>query len=99
MSCKKQKFYRVPSGYSHDHGTTAAYVIRFENEMGNDLKVSPEVLKRLETLPANSLEWATKTRKAAERYGDKEEVELVDLGCHPEIIAEDGDDGYLVLKG
>lgn len=73
--------------------------MRFEsNVLGNDLGVSTTTLKRLESIPTYRLQWVTKTRKAAERYGERGEVESVDMGCYPEIIAEDGDDGFLVLR-
>lgn len=91
------KAYRVPSGYSHDPDTTAADVVLYEQStLNNDLAIPEATLERLESRSANDLMWVTKTPQDAERYGSKEEIEEFDLTG--EILAEDGDGGYLVLK-
>lgn len=91
---KETTYYRVPSGFKPSG--TAADVVRYETEeLGNNLNISPEKLKELEKYPASSLTWVTKTPEEAARYGGPEEHKV--FGNH-EIIAEDGDGGYLLFQ-
>jgi len=82
------------------HGKTALDVIRFEeDELGNkqDFKyLSEKTRKELGNISVNRVIWVCKTKKEASRYG---EAELINLGKNPKIIANDGEGGYLVLKG
>ena len=88
------RLYRSETNYRHGPGTTAADVVRYEqDELGNDLGVGPYTLAFLDTAPASRLVWFCKCRADAERYG--KEVKAYDVsGC---ILAEDGDGGVLVL--
>lgn len=94
------KAYRAETGFIQDKGTTAADVVKFEEEeLGNfeDFKhLTPEVKSELAKYPAKDIAWITKNKEDAETYGVVDEV--YDLGKNPKIIAEDGDGGYLVLK-
>jgi hypothetical protein len=81
------------------HGNTALDVIEFEeNELGNksDFKhLTNKVRKELNNISVNRVIWVCKTKKEAKRYG---EAKRENLGKNPKIIAEDGDNGYLILK-
>lgn len=96
MKFWKGKAYRSPTGFRHARGKTAADVVRYEqDELGNDYGITEKTLVEMEKYSANDLEWVTKTRDSAKRYGEPEE-EYIPSGSR--IIAEDGDGGYLVLK-
>lgn len=93
----KGKAFRAETGFTQERGTTAADVIRHEQEAGNeDIQVSVELMKELEKLPAGRVIWVTKTKKEALRYGN--EVSEEEIGKGAQILAEDGDGGFLVLK-
>jgi hypothetical protein len=88
--------WRADSGYKHDRFTTAAHVVRYEQEeLGNDLGVTDTELTVLSLLPASRLVWVTRTKREAMKYGTPRKVEL---DSEAAIIAEDGDGGYLVLR-
>ena len=88
--------WRSPSGYEHAPGTTAGDVVRYEqDELGNPLGISDDVIAALDGVPADYLIWVARTKKAAEHYGGPRPFQL---GPHAVVIAEDGDDGYLVLN-
>ena len=90
------KAYRSETGYTHGRETTAADVTRYEQEeLGNKLGISKEVVAELENRPATDVVWVTKTKRAASRYGTPIEH---DLPVGSKILAEDGDGGYLILK-
>jgi len=95
-------------------GATAADVIRFESEeLGNKqgfAHLTPEKLAELEKRPAGDLVWVSPDKKTAATYGQEDiGAETTDADIERvsdftgdvaggEIIAEDGDGGYLVLK-
>lgn len=88
--------YRAETGYANEKTSTAADVIRYEQQvLGNKLGVSDKALSELGNRPATDLVWVTKTKEAAEHYGTPNEYKLPRGST---IIAEDGDGGYLVLK-
>jgi len=91
--------YRVPTGFKYPKGATAGDVVRYEqNELDNDYNISDEKLLELDKYPANNIIWVTKSFKNAKRYSDTNDgsdVKKYDL--RGEIIAEDGDGGYLIL--
>jgi hypothetical protein len=96
-NCKlwKGKAWRSPTGYQHDSDTTAGDVVRYEQEeLGNNLSVTLDTLKYLDEYPATSLIWVTRKISFADKYGNPKEVQL---SIYTEIIAEDGEGGYLVL--
>jgi hypothetical protein len=88
--------WRVATGYHHDRRQKAADVLRFEEkELGNRYNIPLKIRRMLRDRPAGQMLWVTRSRKAAERYGTPENVTSDVQGAR--IIAEDGDDGYLVL--
>jgi hypothetical protein len=92
------KAYRVDYGLPYSRGVTAYDVIRYEEkELGNDNNVPRAILSALKKLPGPGLVWVTKNIKDAKVYGD--DVQEVPLEEGSRIIGEDGDGGYLVLKG
>ena len=78
---------------------TAFDVIQYESrELGNyaDFKhLNKTMLKELKSYPADDLIWVTKEKRTAKHYG---EVCLLFIPDIARIIAEDGDNGYLILK-
>ncbi len=106
--------YRTETGSErHPEAKTAADVIKFEEEeLGNDLGITPAKLKELEKRPATDIVWVTRTKEEAATYGTARE----DIGEEPsaedienvvdytnvvkggEIIDDIGPDGVLVLK-
>lgn len=93
----KGRGFRVDTGFKQERGTTAGDVVRFEqDELGNDLGADAELLEELDRYPALDLVWVVPSRETALRYG--EEVAQVNLGLDPRIVAEDGDEGYLVIR-
>ena len=101
--------YRVDTGF-RPRGT-AADVVRYErDELGNDISISPEKLKELESYDARDIVWVGRNKEDVVKYAQ------ADVGAKPkpkdykligdetdavqggEIIAEDGDGGYLVLR-
>jgi hypothetical protein len=92
----EDKVYRSETGYSHGK-ETAADVIRYEQEtLGNKLGVTPEIVSQLEDRPATDVVWVTKSKTAAKHYGTPTEITLPPGS---KVLAEDGDGGYLILKG
>lgn len=85
--------YRVETGYKHEPGTTAADVVRYEQqELGNDIEVTKHDLERLEVYPAQWLVWFCPLRSDAERYGEPDAYEVEGI-----IVGRDGDGGWLIL--
>jgi hypothetical protein len=92
------KAFRGYTGYRNT-GLTAFDVIQYESrELGNyaDFKhLNKTMLNELKKYSADDIIWVTKDKRMAKHYG---EVCLV-FGTHnARIIADDGDDGYLILK-
>ncbi len=87
--------WRAETGYRHGPRTTAADVVRYEQDvLGNQLDVDEHTLRELEGVPASHVTWVTSRREVARRYGDDcDEVILVGA----RLIAEDLDGGMLVL--
>jgi len=87
--------WRAESGFCHEARTSAADVIRYEqDELGNPLGIAPALIAELETFPASSLLWVTFKRFGAARYGKPERVKIDGQAF---VIAEDGDGGFLIL--
>ena len=86
-------WWRADTGYRHSRSTTAADVIRDEQESGNYPDFPEAKLKELESYPATALTWVTKSRQEAARYGKPEKYPIGD----PEVVVTDPDGGYLVL--
>ena len=98
LPCFEGKAYRVDYGLPYGRGVTAYDVIRYEEEdLGNDNNVPRAILSALKKVPAPGIVWVTKNKEDAKVYGD--DVQEVPLDEGSRIIGEDGDGGYLVLKG
>jgi hypothetical protein len=92
------KAYRVDYGLPYGRGVTAYDVIRYEErELGNNNNVPRSILAALKKIPAPGIVWVTKNIEDAKVYGAN--VQEVSLDEGSRIIGEDGDGGYLVLKG
>jgi hypothetical protein len=92
------KAYRVDYGLPYGRGVTSYDVIRCEEEeLGNDNNVPRTILSALKKIPAFGIVWVTKNIEDAKVYGDN--VQEVSLDESSRIIGEDGDGGYLILKG
>ena len=93
--------YRSCSGYRHGRDTTAADIIKYETEdLGNAYlaeQIPTRLRSELSRRSGNDLVWVTKTKAAAERYGD--EITELQLPEGSVVLACDKDDGFLVLKG
>ena len=77
--------------------SSAAQIIRYEQGvLGNDLGIPKWIRRLMESQPSQRLQWLTKTKKAASRYGQPEPLKLP-RGSR--ILATDGDEGYLVFFG
>ena len=81
-------------------GSTALSVIAFEEqELGNAADfahLDRAQRAELAAMKSDQIVWVTRVRRAAARYGDPERI---DLGENARIVAEDGDGGFLVLRG
>ena len=98
LPCFEGKAYRVDYGLPYGRGVTAYDVIRYEEEeLGNNNNVSQAILAALKKIPAPGIVWVTKNKEDAKVYGD--DVQEVPLDEGSRIIGEDGDGGYLILKG
>ena len=87
--------YRVHTGFWGRRHGTAEDVVRYEEEeLGNDLHIPSDMRPRLPMIPATAIEWVCLTSKDARRYGD--DVIWVEFD---EVIGDDGEGGYLVVKG
>ena len=87
--------WRADSGFRHDAATSAADVIRYEqDELGNPLGITAALILELENYSAASLVWVTFQRHDAARYGKPERVKIDGQAY---VIAEDGDGGFLIL--
>lgn len=87
--------YRAETGFKAEG--TAADVVAFEVEEHGNVDIGEMAAKTgidLSKYPASDIVWVTKTAKDAERYGEPEEYTLPKGS---QIIAEDGEGGYLVL--
>lgn len=107
--------YRVETGnLSISHRDSAADIINFErDELENTSETDHLTKEEMEYLKGRSSEdlvWVTKTKKDAARYALEDlgkevtqtEINMVDEPFIPPnsvILAEDGDGGYLILKG
>jgi len=92
------KAYRVDYGLPYGRGVTAYDVIRYEEEeLGNNNSVPRAILAALKKIPAPGIVWVTKNIEDTKVYGD--DVQEVTLDEGSRIIGEDGDGGYLILKG
>jgi hypothetical protein len=85
------------------HGATAADVVRFEqDELGNDLGVSPKLLTELENYTHSDVVWVTKEKLDAVDYLSEGQTAEKDISVIHDvkggkIVATDGQGGYLVL--
>jgi hypothetical protein len=86
--------WRCPTGHAPEG--SAADVVRYEQEeLGNDLGVSPALLAALAELPARRLCWATRTAEQARRYGDA--PKRLSLPAQPHLLADIGVEGVLLI--
>lgn len=82
------------------HKETLWDMVKYERELGNNdiadqiLQFSRDSHIDLHKITGDMVKWVSNKRKVAERYGP---VEQVYLPYSYVIIAEDGEDGYLVL--
>ena len=85
-----QEVYRVETGYKHDRDTTAADVVRYEQETkGNQLGVPEHIIEQLENRKADDLVWFTQRPDDAMRYATNEDGEsLEDLGDSAEAAQQ-----------
>jgi len=89
--------WRAESGYRHSIDTTAADVVRFEqNELDNDWpnRLPPALLRELEHFSAQDLVWVARTKAIAARYGFPS---VLELSADARVVYED-EDGVLVLN-
>jgi hypothetical protein len=87
--------WRADSGFRHAARTSAADVIRYEqDELGNALGITAALILELENYSAASLVWVTLQRHDAARYGKPERVKIDGQAY---VIAEDGEGGFLIL--
>ena len=98
------KAYRVDiENIGIPRGATAGDVVRFEEEeLGNELGVTDEVLRQLDRYSASDVVWVTKKKEDAKYYLSEgmtmADITTIDLG-KGRIVAEDGQGGFLVLRG
>jgi hypothetical protein len=87
--------WRAESGFCHEADTTAAAVIRYEqDELANALGITAAFIAELQNYSASSLLWVTFTRHDAARYGEPERIIIAGQVF---VIAEDGEGGFLIL--
>jgi len=97
-----EKAYRVDSNFSNSRNTTAGDVVRFERDelgnVGDFAHITEEKLAELDKYNARDIVWVTKTFEDAKRYSNESDFsDINEFDLTGEIIAEDGDGGYLVL--
>jgi len=98
LPCFEGKAYRVDYDLPYGRGVSAYDVIKYEEEeLGNDNNVPRAILSALKKVPGPGLVWVTKNIEDAKVYRDNVQEVLLDEGSR--IIGEDGEGGYLVLKG
>ena len=79
-----------------ESGASAADVIRYEQEeLGNDLDVPAFLLNELERIRSSCVVWVCRTKRHAARYGQPYKE---DFGTQALILANDQDNGYLLLE-
>ena len=96
------KAYRVESNLLIG-GKTAGDVVRFERDelgnVGDFAHITDEKLRELDNYSAKNIAWVTKTFEDAKRYSETPDFSDIDeFELSGEIIATDGDGGYLVLN-
>lgn len=92
---KQKTAWRAETGYKHPKHATAADVVNYEQkELMNKLGVSAVKIKELEKYPAGNIKWVTASKKDAMKYGEPTKIPI---GKNTEIIATDGEGGYLLL--
>ena len=92
------KAFRADYGPPYGRSTTAYDVVIYEEkELGNDNNVPRLILPALKNIPATGVVWVTKNKADARVYG--KDIQEVYLEEGSRIIGEDGDGGYLVLRG
>jgi|GEM_PF-255469 len=95
------KAYRVESNLLIG-GKTAGDVVRYERDelenVDDFAHITDEKLAELDKYPARNIVWVTKTFEDAKRYSTEPDFSDIDeFDLTGEIIAEDGDGGYLVF--
>lgn len=100
----QQIFFRVDSGMTLPKSTTALDVVMFErDENGNveEMDVALDIAKRnnidLSKYNWREIVWVTKTREDALRYVTNKEPIDVFVINNALILADDGDNGFLIL--
>ena len=92
------KAFRADYGPPYGRNTTAYDVVIYEEKvLGNDNNVHRSILPELKKIPASGVVWVTKNKEVAKTYGDDVQEVPLEEGCR--IIGEDGEGGYLILKG
>lgn len=90
--------WRAETGFCHDPDTSAADVIRFEQEAhGRPLGLGAALLAALDEYPASALLWVTATRDDALRYAPAENVAQLRLDIPAFVIATDDHGGLLLF--
>ncbi len=95
------KAYRVES-YLMIGGKTAGDVVRYERDelenVDDFAHITDEKLAELDKYPARNIIWVTKTFEDAKRYSNEPDFsDISEFDLTGEVIAEDGDGGYLVF--
>jgi len=95
------KAYRVDSMFTN-RNATAGDVVRYERDelenVDDFAHITDEKLAELDKYPARNIVWVTKTFEDAKRYSTEPDFSDIDeFDLTGEIIAEDGDGGYLVF--
>lgn len=91
--------WRAETGFCHDPETSAADVIRHEQEaLGRALGIGATLLAALAEYPASALLWVTLTRADALRYAPAEDVAQLRLDIPVVVIATDDKGGLLLFS-
>ena len=99
------KAYRVDiPNWGIPDNATAGDIVRFEQtELGNDLGTSESLIKELDNYSYSDVVWVTKKKADAAYYLSegmtKDDISEINLGEGSRIVAEDGQGGFLVLRG
>jgi hypothetical protein len=83
---------------------TAGDIVRFEREeLGNTMDVPDELLGELDGYSHRDIVWVTRTRDDARFYLSEgmmaRDISSFYLPANSKIVADDGQGGYLVLRG
>jgi len=99
------KAYRVDiPNWGIPRNATAGDIVRFEQTyLGNDLGTSEALIKELDDYGYSDVVWVAKAKEDAAYYLSEgmteDDISEINLGEGSRIVAEDGQDGFLVLRG